>query len=214
MLRRALVCATLLLATMGIGNAHNTTRANSSPNIVFGGQFSPVQPAARHTHFSRKTARLRHQLAHPGHRTVLVLPKDSSDLVTVPTAAGISIRVERKLAPQFEGFIEDLVKMGYTPKHIGCWAPQGTHVPNSNHYHGGACDFDQTGWGRTAPTMYHIGSLARKWGLRDGCTFHRPDCGHVDDGTNLGWKHPNNIIAKYIDYQSTPSKVELETFEE
>jgi hypothetical protein len=26
--------------------------------------------------------------------------------------------------------------------------------------------------------MYHVGALARKWGLRDGCTFS--DCGHVD----------------------------------
>src|ERR1700722_15017929 len=53
-------------------------------------------------------------------------------LVTVPTAAGISITVAGSLAAQFKGFIADLVAQGYTPRHIGCFA-NGGHVAHSRH---------------------------------------------------------------------------------
>lgn len=108
----------------------------------------------------------------------------ASGLVTVPTAAGISITVASNLASKFQGFINDLHSEGYNPHHLGCYA-SGGHVTHSNHYHGGACDFDQSGRNKTASRMYHVSALAAKWGLRDGCTFH--DCGHIDDGVNVGW---------------------------
>lgn len=123
-------------------------------------------------------------------------------LVTVPTAADIPITVAKNLAAQFQGFIKDLVDEGYIPKHIGCWAPVGTHVQHSNHYHGGACDFDQTGRNKTARKMYHLKDLAAKWGFRDGCSFG--DCGHIDDGRNVGWIIPTNIpnfIDQEVDYR-------------
>jgi hypothetical protein len=102
----------------------------------------------------------------------------SRELVTVPTAAGIDITVAPSSAAKFQGFIRDLVELrGYRPKHIGCFA-RGGHVTGSRHYSGNACDFDQTGWNRTARVMYRIGDLAKKWGLRNGCSFR--DCGHVD----------------------------------
>lgn len=105
-------------------------------------------------------------------------------LITVNTLAG-PIRVASDVASRFEGFINDLVGSGYKPKHIGCYAAHG-HVPGSLHHSGRACDVDQRGWNKTAPTMYHIGHLASKWGLRDGCTFRsRKDCGHVDTGERL-----------------------------
>lgn len=126
-------------------------------------------------------------------------------LVTVNTAAGIKITVAQSLAPRFIGFTKELVDDGYKPHSISCWAPVGTHVPNSNHYHGGACDYDQTGWNRTARFMYHVGDIAKRWGLRDGCTFRRPDCGHIDDGQNIGWKHPN-LITRFIDWTLQPIK--------
>lgn len=112
------------------------------------------------------------------HRTVSL----ASGLVTVQTAAGISITVASHLASQFQGFISDLVAQGYKPKHIGCFA-RGGHVSNSRHYAGAACDIDQSGWGKTARPMYHVAALAAKHGLRDGCTFR--DCGHVDDGSSV-----------------------------
>lgn len=101
----------------------------------------------------------------------------ASGIVTVPTAAGINIAIAAGAAGTFQGFIGDLVAQGYRPKQIHCFATKG-HVRNSNHYRGMACDFDQSGWGKTAAPMYRVASLARKWGLRDGCTFR--DCGHVD----------------------------------
>jgi hypothetical protein len=202
---KGLVIGVLLLLTMGEGNAHNRPRDNVTSNSWSTGFNWSVQPTIRHSNSTARNRRLsrRRQLS-TRRTTVPVLTAGSGDLVTVPTAAGIPITVERKLVPNFQGFVDDLVKIGYTPKHIGCWAPVGTHVSNSNHYHGGACDFDQTGWGRTSPTMYHVSALAEKWGLRDGCSFRRPDCGHVDDGSNIGWKHPNNLIARYVEFQTTP----------
>jgi hypothetical protein len=100
-----------------------------------------------------------------------------SGVVTVETAAGIPITVASSAASKFEGFISDLVASGYKPRQIHCLA-HGGHVRDSNHYWGGACDIDQSARGRTAGRMYHVAELARKWGLRDGCTFS--DCGHVD----------------------------------
>jgi len=163
-------------------------------------------PHSIHRH---KTFYKRKKLHRKEHRRV---PRDTSQsmggLVTVPTAANISITVASSLASQFQGFVKDLVNEGYTPKQIHCWAPFGTHVKNSNHYHGGACDFDQTGWGRTSSQMHHVRDLSEKWNLRDGCSFRLPDCGHIDDGTNIGWNHPHNLIARYIDYVQTPTKKE------
>jgi hypothetical protein len=62
--------------------------------------------------------------------------------------------------------------------------------------------------------MYHVGDLAAKWGLRDGCSFG--DCGHIDDGKNVGWKHPHNILARYIDQRMQPrvAPLHMEGFEE
>ncbi len=99
-------------------------------------------------------------------------------MVTVQTLAG-SITVASHLAERFKALIADFVAAGYKPRHIGCLA-SGGHVPNSRHYHGAACDFDQTGWGRTVNFMYHAHAIIKKHGFRDGCSFN--DCGHVDDG--------------------------------
>ena len=122
----------------------------------------------------------RHHKRHVARHTTTGLPHGS--LVTVPTAAGIRITVAASVAPRFQGFISDIVAAGYRPRHIGCYA-SGGHVPNSRHYAGAACDFDQSGWGRTASFMYHVRAIASAHGLRDGCSFR--DCGHIDDGLNL-----------------------------
>lgn len=199
---KGIVVGLFFLATL-MGDANGKANNLVIYNSFLGDTVLRYGGSVVHRH-TRRSYVSRHHSSH----SKRVYRKESTrvsteGLVTVPTAAHISITVARHLAPQFQGFVDDLVKIGYTPKHIGCWA-SGGHVANSNHYHGGACDFDQTGWNRTSHAMYHIGDLATKWGLRDGCSFHRPDCGHVDDGTNIGWKHPNNLIAKYIDFQTSP----------
>ena len=43
-------------------------------------------------------------------------------IVTVTTAAGISITVAADLASRFQGLIADFVSAGYRPRHIGCFA--------------------------------------------------------------------------------------------
>jgi hypothetical protein len=109
-----------------------------------------------------------------------------ANLVTVETAAGIQVTVATDFAPKIEGFIGDLVALGYRPRTIHC-AASGGHVRGSLHYQGRACDFDQHGWGKTASVMYHVQALVSKWGLRDGCEFR--DCGHVDAGVSFVRRH-------------------------
>lgn len=213
------VILSLLILLLGISNvaAHNGERVGySSYNFHPSWNSWVQQPLLKHTHSFKLHHKGRIQTRH--RPSTPILPKNSPDLATVSTAAGIPITVNRTLVNQFQGFISDLVKTGYTPKHISCWAASG-HVANSNHYHGGACDFDQWARNKTNASMYHVAALASKWNLRDGCSFRSPDCGHIDDGTNIGWKHPNNIIARYIDWQTTPvtrsqRQQQLETFEE
>ena len=101
---------------------------------------------------------------------------NSADLVTVKVANGSNITIAGSVAARFQGFITDVVERGFKGP-IHCFA-KGGHVHRSNHYWGGACDFAQRGWGKTVGVMYHVADLARKWGLRDGCSFG--DCGHID----------------------------------
>jgi hypothetical protein len=101
-------------------------------------------------------------------------------LTTVMTAAGIHITVASAFAEKFTGFIADIVAAGYKPRDIGCYAQRSQ---GGAHPLGAACDFDQGGRNATASFMYHVGALAAKNGLRDGCTFG--DCGHIEDGSRV-----------------------------
>lgn len=146
----------------------------------------------RHHHYHNQHAQHRH--AHRAHhRAALRISRRSransqpqaqgpavhqGGMVTVQTAAG-RITVASHLAPRFQALIADFVAHGYKPRHIGCYA-HGGHVPNSRHYAGAACDFDQRGWGLTHPFMYRARAIIARHGFRDGCSFN--DCGHVDDG--------------------------------
>ena len=95
----------------------------------------------------------------------------------IETKAG-PIVVASNYADKFKGLIADFVDAGYHPRAIGCFA-RGGHVANSRHYLGEACDFDQTGWGKTTRFMYthEAAAIIHKWGFTNGCSFR--DCGHV-----------------------------------
>jgi hypothetical protein len=156
----------------------------------------PAQAGHRHHHQPRQYAE--HSHAHSAHhsRPAAVQPRrrrvvrarrpheagapisHGGGIVTVATAAG-PITVAAHLASRFQALIADFVAAGYKPRHIGCFA-HGGHVPNSRHYEGAACDFDQRGWGLTNSFMYRARAIIAKHGFRDGCSFN--DCGHVDDG--------------------------------
>lgn len=151
--------------------------------LVWGAFMSPAYAHHRPTHH-------RHYVSHP--------VRTHGDLITVSTAAGMSITVSPSFAPKIEGFIHDLVLEGYHPGQIHCFA-SGGHVVHSLHYSGNACDFDQSGWGKTARMMYHVQALADKWGLRNGCEFR--DCGHIDagfSGTRLAQYRPRHYARRYV----------------
>ncbi len=108
---------------------------------------------ASHRNHRHRSAHNRHS-AHRSHNRVATRQmrqrhheqfagRASGGMVTVSTAAG-RITVARSLAGRFQALIADFVANGYRPKHIGCLA-HGGHVPNSRHYAGAACDFDQRG---------------------------------------------------------------------
>jgi hypothetical protein len=96
------------------------------------------------------------------------------------TAAGI-VAVSADNANRLVGAIDALVEAGFRgPVH--CAAPYGTHVRNSLHHTGDACDMAQTGWGRSsAHIMYHASMILARFGVNDGCSFG--DCGHISVGS-------------------------------
>ena len=167
-------------------NARPDPQATIGPVTQFcGDRVCPTYLSATPRVVERRTVQHRQRVARP------VLPKarpldangnPGHGLVTVATAAGIDITVSKTMAPKMQGFIADLLEIGYKPKQIHCFA-RGGHVRGSRHYSGNACDFDQRGWGKTAKMMYHVSVLAKLHGLRDGGSFR--DWGHIDDGLPL-----------------------------
>jgi len=99
----------------------------------------------------------------------------------VDTAAG-PIVIACRLADKMKGFIADVVARGFKGR-VKCFSLSKSHVARSLHFIAEACDFAQRGWGKTVAPMYRVADLARKWGLRDGCTFR--DCGHIDSGRGV-----------------------------
>jgi hypothetical protein len=103
------------------------------------------------------------------------------------TLAGV-VAVSRENAERFVGVINELVQAGFTGP-IHC-AASGGHVRNSKHYSGNACDFAQTGWGKTVGLMYTktASAIIASHGLTNGCSFK--DCGHVGtDGDGHGHRY-------------------------
>lgn len=94
-------------------------------------------------------------------------------------ADGQIITVAAAYAARFVGFLDALFAREGRLPHVGCYAPSG-HMPGSLHHWGGACDVGQIARNVAWPPMYHVGALARQYGLTDGCVWRKPDCGHVD----------------------------------
>lgn len=119
-------------------------------------------------------------------------PARAADLVTIQTAAGISITVANdEFARRIAGFIGDLVASGRRPSRVHCYSWAASHVAHSLHHSGHACDFNGSA-SRWPPMNGHrVSALVAKWGLFDGCNLtvtvgkgrharHVPDCGHID----------------------------------
>lgn len=98
----------------------------------------------------------------------------AADIITVPTAAGIDIRVSSDFAGPAQAVIADAVAAGIKFKSIRCYNHARTHVSRSNHFKGDACD--------TSPAIPKRIVLAH--GLRSGC--HWGGCAHFDNAKNVG----------------------------
>lgn len=135
---------------------------------------------ARHRH---------HRLDGNGNRAM------PSGLVTVDTAAGIKITVNAYYADKFKALIADLVSQGHKPRFITCYARG--HKSGSNHGWGGACDIDQTSWGKTSAFMYHADATIERHGLYSGSAFR--DWGHVEAKRGLHNSPPNlyAVVEKF-----------------
>lgn len=122
----------------------------------------------------------------------------SSNYCHEDTAAG-PITIACWLAPNMKGFISDAVARGFRgPVH--CLSYSRSHVAHSLHFIAEACDFAQRGWGRTVAVMYHVNDLAKKWGLRNGCSFG--DCGHIDSGrTGYARAETRNLYAAVASFK-------------
>jgi hypothetical protein len=162
----------VLVSCIAITSARADCQPDNNGRVVC--HSSPAVPSGD------RIARRRHHPEPPVRRR-LVDP-NGSPIVRVTTAAGIEISVAASFAPKMQAFIADLVASGYKPRRIHCHARSG-HVHGSLHYRGEACDFDQTGWNKTARAMYRVRAIAARHGLRDGCSFR--DCGHIDSGGPL-----------------------------
>jgi hypothetical protein len=117
------------------------------------------------------TPTIHHARHHRGHYT------------TVTTSAGIEITGEASFISTAQAVIDDLVAAGYKPRRVSCLNYGASHVSNSLHYRGRACDVDQHGWGRTPAPHSTLTAIVLRHGLRDGCEFR--DWGHFDNGPHL-----------------------------
>lgn len=135
--------------------------------------------------------------ARPRHHRHHHAVDSSGNLVTIETAAG-PVTVAPAFAAPIRGFIGDVVARGFKGR-VKCFSLSRSHVPRSLHFSGNACDFAQRGWNRTVRVMYRVDDLARKWGLRNGCSFR--DCGHIDAGSAVVRRHshhPHYAIAEPV----------------
>lgn len=144
-------------------------------------------------------------LHHHGKRSKATFAKGSkfiagapSNIVIVPTMAGIDIQVNSASAAKFQAFIADLVAAGYVPHQIHGYA-SGGHVHNSYHYRGDAIDIDGSANKVSALRAGRVRAIAMKHGLRDGCEFH--DCGHYDTGKPIKRyaRRSRRIVAAHSD---------------
>ena len=132
----------------------------------------------RHVHHHTRSGhhlRLHRHVHHP--RVLPSFGRTSTSLVAVQTPAG-RIVVNSVAAPKFQGFIRDVVAIGFRGP-VSCYSPTG-HMRHSLHHSGRACDFAQRARNRTSHVMYHVRHLAERWGLVDGCIWRHPDCGHIE----------------------------------
>jgi hypothetical protein len=105
----------------------------------------------------------------------------AAGLVTVKTAAGISITVAGRAAGNFTGFVSDLVAAGYRITLMGGWRRHGSCRRCDMHPRGLAIDINQTGRNRvTRAFPPGVTAMAARHGLTHGAIWGNPDQGHFE----------------------------------
>lgn len=121
-------------------------------------------------------------------------PGDEADLVTVTTPTGAKFSVARKVAPQFQGFLNELTGGGYgiNPQTSGGYNNRtiaGTHTP-SQHAYGNAIDLNwdinPRGGTPAGNLPANVRDLANKYGITWGGDFSNPDPMHFEVSRLIG----------------------------
>jgi hypothetical protein len=102
------------------------------------------------------------------------------------TGGGILLTGDPGFVHKAAAVIDDLVAAGYQPRRVTCLSFARSHVAESLHFQGRACDVAQCGWGCTPAPKVVLRLIVARHGLRDGCEFQ--DAGHFDDGPRLDFR--------------------------
>lgn len=155
-------------------------------SIILTCMLSEAQARHRHKHHYRHHHRDHHYIA------------SGSGTCSEKLNDGQVIRVACSVASKFVGFFNDLYAREGKLAPINCLASG--HMANSLHHWGGACDVGQTARNVAWRAMYHVGDLAAKYGLTDGCIWRNPDCGHVDVSGVGGTHYASRGRRHYASY--------------
>ena len=124
----------------------------------------------------------------------LGLTPGDADLVTITTPSGAKFRVARKVAPQFQGFVNELSSSGYgiDPSQSGGYNYRtiAGSPKISQHGYGNAIDINWTanprGGAAGGNLPANVGDIAAKYGLAWGGNWSNPDPMHFEASTLVG----------------------------
>jgi hypothetical protein len=114
---------------------------------------------------------------------------------TVRLSNGQTVTVNKKVAAQYKGFFEDMIKAGAPIRNLGGF---GTREGNaSQHPIGYAVDWAQHGYGVVDPDVAdwirknqtQLNAIEEKWGMSGAEHWRKPDTGHFSIDTQFGAKH-------------------------
>jgi hypothetical protein len=132
------------------------------------------------------------------HPEIFGQPGTGQNMVTIHAPNGAAFTVHKAVAPQFQGFLNDLAATGYNIVSGGGYNPRMIRGGSewSEHAYGAAIDINP----KTNPMLQgalstdlpsNVGDIAARWGLKWGGSFHdRPDPMHFEAATILPQAQP------------------------
>ena len=166
---------------------------------VFAFSVTAADAHARHHHHKRHHHH-HYTVRHSLHGGFDAIREVHAGLTRAKLDSGQVIVVATTYESRFVGFLNAVYHREGSLPDVECYSPTG-HMRNSLHHWGGACDVGQRSRNVAWKAMYHIGDLAREYGLTDGCIWHNPDCGHVDvSGVGMGVVYRHYARHRYRHY--------------